>query len=439
LRAGRRRTISSIAYLALLGLAMLLGLAGVVVAGFAVYQLTLAVAAFFYRGFRRGAEADPPRSRLVVVVPAHDEAELIGRCVQSLHAQTYPRDLYEVVVVADNCTDETAALARAAGAQVLVRDVPNARGKGHALRWAIERVVDRKPAPDAIVVVDADSAADPSFLEALVAPFARGAHAVQGESLLSPEGSPQAALRATAFLLVNRVRPAGRAVLGGACNLAGNGMLFSREVLLTHPWSAFTSAEDLEYSIRLQAEGVRPAFAGGAVLRSPAAPNPRAAAEQQLRWEGGKAHLARTQIPRLLARAVRERRPSLVGTAFELAVPPLGLLAAAVAVGTIVASVLLAAGAVPVWPLAPWVVAVAAIPLYVLVGLVAAGAPGWAYRSLLRAPLIVLGKLLHVRRVVGFDAMTWVRTERAGEEPPPLILPHRRRAPERGVPRGSHD
>jgi len=414
----RRRTIPSTAQLVVLGAGTLLGLAGVVVAGFAVYQLTLAVAAVFYRGFHRRTDATPPRSRLIVLVPAHDEAALIGRCVRSLRTQTYPRDLYEIVVVADNCTDETAALARAEGAEVLVRDVPDARGKGHALRWAIERVLDREPAPDAIVVVDADSSADPSFLEALVAPFARGAQAVQGESLLNPEGSPQAALRATAFLLVNRVRPAGRAVLGAPCNLAGNGMLLSRALLVTHPWSAFTSAEDLEYSIHLQANGVRPAFAGGAILQSPAAPNPHAAAEQQLRWEGGRAHVARKQIPRLLGTAVRERRPSLVGTALELAVPPLGLLAAAAVVGAVVASGLFAAGAASAWPLVPWLVAVAALPLYVLVGLLAARAPAWAYRSLVRAPLIVSSKLLNVRRVFGFDAGSWVRTERAGDEPP---------------------
>ncbi len=415
-----RRKMLFAGQLVALGAATLLGVAGAVVAAFAVYQLTLAVAALFYRWPRRDPEAAAAaRARLVVVVPAHDEAALVGRCVRSLRTQTYPDDLYDVVVIADNCSDETAAGARAAGAEVVVRDVPDARGKGHALRWGIDRVLGRAPAPDAVVVVDADSEADPDFLELLVRPFERGAQAVQGESLLSPEGSRQAGFRATAFLLVNRVRPAGRAVLGGACNLAGNGMLFSRGLLLAHPWSAFTSAEDLEYSIHLQANGIRPAFAAGAILRSPAAPNSHAAAEQQLRWEGGKLHVAREQIPRLLSLAVRERRPSLLGTAFELAVPPLGFLAAAAIIGTIFAAVAVAAGAASVWLLALWLLALLSIPMYVLVGLVAAHAPASAYRSLALAPVFVLTKLSHIRRVYGFSAGSWVRTERAPQEASP--------------------
>src|SRR5437588_4815494 len=176
-----------------------LAFSGILVAAAALYQLSLSIAAFFYRGFRSGTNAvQPPRSRLVIVVPAHDEATLIARCIASLRAQTYPQDLYDIVVIADNCTDDTAAVATTAGAEVLVRVSPHARGKGRALRWGIERVIHRTPAPDGIVVVDADSEADPSFLEALVQPLDQGAQAVQGESLLTPDGSPQAAFRAAA-------------------------------------------------------------------------------------------------------------------------------------------------------------------------------------------------------------------------------------------------
>src|SRR5262249_30280311 len=151
------------------------------------------------------AESADPRTRVVVLVPAHDEELGIERCIHSLLGQSYPHELYDIVVVADNCTDDTAGAARRAGVDVLVRTAPTERGKGHALRWGIERVLSRTPAPDAVVIVDADSDAESDFLMVLVRVFERGAEAVQGESLLSPEGSPQAALRAAAFLLVNRV------------------------------------------------------------------------------------------------------------------------------------------------------------------------------------------------------------------------------------------
>ena len=392
--------------------AVVLTALGVPVAGMSVYQLILAVAAFFYRP-GPSAVSGP---RLVILIPAHDEAALIGRCVRSLSTQTYAAAAYEVVVIADNCTDDTAALAEAAGGRVLVRDESDRRGKGQALRWALDQLLSEPGAPDGVVVVDADSEAQQDFLAIMAGRFSQGADAVQGESLLTEDGSRAAAFRAAAFLLVNRVRPAGRAVLGAPAHLAGNGMLLRREVLQAYPWDAFTSAEDLEYAVKLRMVGIRVVFAGGAVLRSPAAPNPTAAAEQQLRWEGGKVHLARTRIPSLVKAAFRERRPMLLEAALELAMPPLGFLTGAAAVGAIAAGALVLLDIVSAWTAVLWLVAVASLALYVLVGLRAGRAPASAYRALVGAPLFILAKLLRVRGLLRFRGDTWVRTERAEEE-----------------------
>jgi cellulose synthase/poly-beta-1,6-N-acetylglucosamine synthase-like glycosyltransferase len=328
-------------------------------------------------------------------------------------SQTYPHHLYKIVVIADNCTDDTAAIAARAGATVLSRNEPDARGKGQALRWAMDHILGAEDA-DAVVVVDADSVADRDFLTILVRPLAAGALAVQGESLLEDDHAPGTALRVAAFLLVNRVRPAGRAALGlPATHLAGNGMLLARELLVARPWTAFTSAEDLEYSIELHKAGVRIAFARGAVLRSPAAPNADAAAEQQLRWEGGKAHLARTQLPSLVDAAIRQRRPMLLGMAFELAMPPLGFLTAAVLGGGIVAAALVLSAQIPAWTVLPWALASVTILCAVLIGLKAGKATRSEYLALARAPLFVLTKPLRVRQVLSFRGNTWTRTERS--------------------------
>jgi hypothetical protein len=387
-------------------------LAGAIAAACGLYLLVLAIAALFHRGSAEAGAA--PSTRVIVLVPAHDEAALIARCVRSLREQDYPAGLHRVVVIADNCADGTAAIARAAGASVLVRDVPGVRGKGRALRWAIDRVLGEESAPDAIAIVDADAVAGPSFLRTLVRPLEAGAGAVQGESLLAEDGSSRTALRMAAFLLMNRVRPAGRAVLGLPCNLCGNGMLLARDVLVAHPWEAFTSAEDLEYTLQLRRAGVRPVFARGAILLSAAAPNRRAAAQQQLRWEGGKAHLARALVPGLAGQALRERRPLLLDAAFELALPPLGLLAAGALAGTSAGVALALSGVLPAAALAPWLLALASIPVYVLAGLRAADAPASAYRAMAQAPLFVLGKALHAHDRLRFRGDTWVRTERAG-------------------------
>jgi 1,2-diacylglycerol 3-beta-glucosyltransferase len=386
--------------------------AGLVVAVPALYTLTVSVAALF---FAAPPTMQRPTTRLMVLVPAHDEAALIARCVRSLRNQTYPAALYRVVVIADNCSDDTAALAAEAGADlVLERVAPDARGKGHALRWAMDRMMVADPAVEAFAVVDADSVADRAFLSRLVQPLQAGARAVQGESLLEAGDEGAGALRMSAFLLINRVRPAGRAVLGlPMTHLAGNGMLLTRELLREKPWAAYTSAEDLEYSLDLQADGIQIIYASGAVLLSPPAPNGQAAAQQQLRWEGGKFHLARTRLPGLLARGVRERRPALLGVAFDLAVPPIGWLAAAALSGSLAAGGVAAATSVPLWTLTPWLVGLCSIPLAVLIGLRAAGAPRSAYRALLRAPLLVLTKPLGAATLLRFRGDTWVRTERA--------------------------
>lgn len=378
-------------------------------ASLAFYQLALALAAFSCRDDR---PTSPPRTRVAVVVPAHDEEALIERCIRTLHAQAYPSDLLDIVVVADNCTDATAERARAAGARTLVRDEPDARGKGRALRWAFDRLSDEQPAPDAFVVVDADSVASPTLLANLVVHFERGAGAVQGASLLIDDGSPASAFRAAAFLLINRVRPAGRAALGRPARLAGNGMLLGRALLDEHPWNAFSSTEDLEYSLELRAAGIGVVFARGAVVESPTAPSAAAAVEQQLRWEGGKLHVMRTRLPRLLARALRERRADLLDEAVEVAMPPLGLLVLLCGIGAAAASALVALHSAPAWTLAPWLAALAAVPAYVLVGLRAAQAPASAYRAVAFAPLFVLAKLRHVRRFTSFRGDTWVRTQR---------------------------
>jgi cellulose synthase/poly-beta-1,6-N-acetylglucosamine synthase-like glycosyltransferase len=382
-------------------------------AAFALYLAVLALAALTHRNLSVPV-IDQPSLRIAVVVPAHNESHLIARCIRSLRCQTYPARLYDVVVVADNCDDATASIAAAEGAQVLVREEPMRRGKGYALRWAMDRLL-AAPGIDAIAVVDADTVASPEFLVTLAAPLHRGADVTQGESLLFGDGPPEVALRAAAFLLVNRARPAGRAALGLPCSLAGNGMLLSRAILEAHPWEAFTSTEDLEYALSLRAAGIGPTFASGAVLYSPVAPGGAAAEQQRLRWTGGKLHLAQRWVPKLLLRGLREKRPDLLDAAIDLAVPPLGLLAGLIVLGLAVTSAGAWAGVIATWATAPWAIAALALTGYVLVGLRSAHAPATTYRALLYAPVLIGWALLRTRQLSTFRADTWHRAQRPNE------------------------
>jgi 1,2-diacylglycerol 3-beta-glucosyltransferase len=389
----------------------------------ALYLLVLAVAARIARPVYL-----PPRAgqRLTVVIPAHDEEALIGRCVASLRAQEYPSSAYDIVVIADNCTDGTATVAAEAGARVLVRDNPEVRGKGAALRWAFDVLLSEALPPDALVVVDADSVADPKMLAGLAACLDGGAQVVQAEYLaLAEDTSMIAELRAAAFLLFHRVRFKGRAALGLPCSLVGNGMLFSRRVLEDHPWNAFTSVEDLEYSIDLRLAGIGPAFAGNATVRGPVSAGGSAARTQRLRWEGGRVHVVRTRLPKLLFAVLGRGRWSQLDAAIDLMVPPLGVLAALAVVSAVATGLLVGFHVLPAIALIPPLVAVGAISGFVLIGLWAAGAPTSTFKALGLAPFMVASQLAdRLRLLGGLGADRWERTARSAAvevEPPEMV------------------
>ncbi|HKF77429.1 MAG TPA: WecB/TagA/CpsF family glycosyltransferase [Candidatus Dormibacteraeota bacterium] len=396
----------------------ILAAAGLPAALAGCYLLLLAVASFRRR---RGPAAPLVPPRLVVLVPAHDEEQLIGRCVESLRRQSHPADRYRVVVVADNCSDRTAEVAGGAGAEVLERRDPAARGKGHALRWAMDRLLGSPDVFDGVVVVDADSVADRDLLARLGAGLAEGADAAQAEYLVLPEeGSTKARLVAAAFLLFHRVRFGGRAALGLPANLVGNGMLFSRRLLEAHPWCAFTGVEDLEYSIELRLAGIRPRYVGDALVQGPVPRGYGGMRAQRLRWEGGRWHVVRTRLGRLVGHGLR-RDPGVLDAALDLAVPPFGLLAMGAVAGTVVTAVAVALQVAAAWSLSPWLLAVAAMTGFVALGLVSARAPASMWLALLEAPRFLAWKVFTYARIVaGFDPRRWERSERTPGAGPPV-------------------
>jgi 1,2-diacylglycerol 3-beta-glucosyltransferase len=381
-------------------------------AGASLYLVALAVASF------RRAPATPsaaPRARLAVLVPAHDEEELVGRTVASLRAQTYPLARTRIIVIADNCEDRTAEIARAAGAEVLERR-DERRGKGHALRWAMDRLLAGAEPPDAVVVVDADSIAEPQMLAHLAGALAAGADAAQAEYLvLADDSSTRSRLVAAAFLLFHRVRLGGRAALGMPASLVGNGMLFSRRLLEARPWNAFTGVEDLEYTIELRLAGVRPRYVPAARLAGPVPHSYGGMRGQRLRWEGGRWHVVRTRLPQLLGHALR-RDPGVLDAALDLAVPPLGLLAMGTLAGGAVTAAAVALRIATAWSASPWLLAVAALTAFVLLGLRSAGAPASLWLALLESPRFLAWKALtYVTIAAGFDPHRWERAERPAE------------------------
>ncbi len=376
------------------------------------YLLLLLGAAAARRRHPAPGGAEEPR--FIVLVPAHNEEVGIAATLASLRALDYPRDRYEVVVIADNCDDRTAPLARAAGATVLERTDPALRGKGHALAWALGRLLPARPDADAIVFLDADCQVSPNLLRALAARLVSGAAAVQADYVVAnPGASWSSGLRFAAFALNNTVAPLGQSALGLSCGLLGNGMAFRRDLLERQPWTAFTLAEDAEYHARLVAAGERVVFAPEARVTSPMPTTLREARQQNLRWEGGKWLLIRTWAPRLLAAGLRRRDPGALHAGLRLLLPPQSLLLG----GNLALAALAAALRHPLGR------RLAALQLlgqagYVLGGLALVRAPAGVYRALALAPVLMAWKIgLYLKILAGRGPRGWVRTDR--ERPAP--------------------
>ncbi len=266
----------------------------------------------------------PALQTLAVVIPAHNEAGDIARCLASLSdaaegARMQPR----VIVVADNCSDETAAIARSAGATVLERVEPTRRGKPYAISFAIDWLRDG-PAPDAVVFLDADSEVNRDFLAALAARMAAGERAVQAYYSAAECESEMQRLRRLALMLIHWSRPLGLSRLGLGTGFKGNGMLVAWE-LAAEGLGAEGIAEDAAMTLALGRRGVIVAFEPRAVVTGRMPRDYRSARTQDRRWEGGRMSLA----PRALAQAARGLLHGHVreaATAFEVASLPLSLL-----------------------------------------------------------------------------------------------------------------
>ncbi|MCZ7585881.1 MAG: glycosyltransferase [Deltaproteobacteria bacterium] len=253
-----------------------------------------------------GGRSEPrgePETFFTVLIPAHDEEAGVAVTVASARAQDYPPDRRRIVVLADNCTDRTAEVAAEAGAEVAERHDRELRGKGHALAWFIssQHWNDR----DALLCLDADSAADPPALRALDAAFRGGAKAAQSyNGARDPGGSGLAALSVVTNTMKCAGTYTGRAALGLPVPMM-NGWCLSGRVLRDHGWKSFSVTEDFEQTLRLGLEGVFCRFVPGAVVRSEKAKTFAGAASQRRRWSAGESDVGKKLGRRALGRALR--------------------------------------------------------------------------------------------------------------------------------------
>ena len=363
---------------------------------------------------RAPAPASATRPALAILMPAHQEARGIAATLAALLPQLAPGD--RLLVVADNCTDDTAALARAAGAEVVERTDPVRRGKGYALDFGLSHLAAAPP--PVVVIVDADCTLRPGSLDVLARTVNARGRPVQGLYLMAAPPGAGLGLKVAelAFLVKNRVRPLGLHRLGLPCQLTGTGMAFPFATLREAKLASAHLVEDMRLGLDLALDGSPPLFCEAARIDSEFPVSEAGVASQRQRWEEGHLGMIAFALPRLPA-ALARGRVGAVALILDMLVPPLTLLLLAT-----LAVFGLAALATLLFALPGLALGLATLAL-VLLGLAVVAAWTGFGRAVLTpreavqvVPFLARKLALYARLATGSRAGGWVRTDRSGKD-----------------------
>jgi cellulose synthase/poly-beta-1,6-N-acetylglucosamine synthase-like glycosyltransferase len=355
---------------------------------------------------REAVETIPP---LAVLIPAHNEGRNVMPTVRSVAAQLRPED--RLIVVADNCTDDTATAAAQAGAKVIERSDAERRGKGYALAFGVDYL--RANPPGVVVILDADCFVDEGTVVDLAQVAAKTGRPVQACYVMKRprEAGPRDTVSALAFLMKNAVRARGLSVLGGTCHLTGSGMALPWELVSRMSLASGHIVEDMAMGVDAAAMGRAPVWCGQVWVVSELPDQASAATSQRTRWEHG--HLQVLQrAPGYLMKGLATGRWALAAMAIDLMVPPLSLLVMLMVAVT---------GAATVWGWmgGSWAAAVvagsslAAVGLSVMIGWAMAGRREISLMDLASVPLYVLWKIPIYLKFFTKRQSSWVRTDRS--------------------------
>jgi cellulose synthase/poly-beta-1,6-N-acetylglucosamine synthase-like glycosyltransferase len=349
--------------------------------------------------------------RVAVVVPAHNESLGLIPTLQDIKAQLGVGD--RLIVVADNCTDDTAAVAAASGAEVIVRDDPERIGKGFAMGWGITHL--RQTPPDFVLFVDADCRLQADLIVGLKRTCQQVQRPVQALFLMrSAENSPiNHSFAEFAWILRNWIRPLGLRNLHGPVQLMGTGMMFPWNAISSVPLASGHLVEDLKLGLDLAEIGKAPYFFPFVRVTSTFPTSAKGTESQRQRWVRGHLATIGKFVPRLLAVGLMRGDVNVLALALDLLVPPLSLLALLI-VGTMVltSSVALLGG--------PWLPAViaggnlAGFILCVLLAWLKFGRQVFPAHEALSFGAFALKKIqFYGRMLIGGTASHWIRTDRS--------------------------
>lgn len=371
-------------------------------------------AALLFNGHDVGS-AEGPRPGIAVLIPAYNEESEIGATLEKILPQLTEQD--RLVVIADNCSDQTAALSRQLGATVIERQDNERRGKGYALDFGL-RFIEADP-PDVVVLIDADCLVHQGTIKRIARLAFAKSRPVQAIYLLEQPANPKPkdAISALAFLVKNLVRPSGLAQLSLPCLLTGTGMAFPWSVIREAPLASGNIVEDMQLGLDLAIAGSAPIFCPEAKVTGRLPQQQQAAKSQRTRWEHGHLQTLLMQVPQLFKESVRQRRFDLLALAMDLLIPPVSLLVMIWATAT--AGALLAGTLGGSW-IPSIVLAIEGLLVFIsIVGSWAKfGRTDISGLSLLAVPFYILWKIPLYLAFVVKPQTKWVRTQRDAVDAP---------------------
>ena len=246
--------------------------------------------------------------RFMAIIPAHNEEAVVGNLIESLKNQTYNKDLYDIYVIADNCTDNTAKIAKDLGAIVYKRFDEKNKTKGAALNWFLQQKIEENAPYDAFFVFDADNIVDKNFIKAMNKKLCQGEDVVQGyRDIKNPTDSWITAGYALFYWTMHRFYHLARYNLGMSPLLNGTGFMVKFDVVKPDGWQTKTLTEDIEFSLQRIIKGKKLGWSTEAIVYDEQPVGFAQSWNQRSRWSTGHIQCI-TEYTKSLAKAVKEHK-----------------------------------------------------------------------------------------------------------------------------------
>lgn len=273
---------------------------------FWLYQFVVSICSLIK--FKDKPIIEKKEHRFMAIIPAHNEAAVVTNLIESLKKQDYPKELYDIYVIADNCTDNTAEVAKKAGAIVYERFDESKKTKGFALQWFLAQKIEEDAPYDAFCIFDADNIADKNFLKAMNKKLCQGENVVQGyRDIKNPTDNWITAGYAIFYWTMNRFYHLARYNLGLSPLLNGTGFMVRFDVIKPTGWDTKTLTEDIEFSLKNIIEGRKLGWATDAIVYDEQPTSFKQSWSQRSRWTVGHIQCMQ-EYTGLLAAAVKEKK-----------------------------------------------------------------------------------------------------------------------------------